>query len=169
MAKKFDDEDGVWRTIGGRRIFIKDGEDLATAMKKSGKFKRIKDIEHQQRKINNELAGLTGKDKEIADEEYDAYEKLKKGETAPQKLSDREIKSIKTQKSLKALVEEGKATDITQYDDDQTRALDKKHGRLERIKVTSGTYGMNGALLQSNETGEYFVITSRNGNLFYWV
>jgi hypothetical protein len=29
---------GVWRTVGGRRIFIKDGEDLSTAMKKSGKF-----------------------------------------------------------------------------------------------------------------------------------
>lgn len=29
---------GVWRTIGGRRVFIKDGEDLATAMKNSGKF-----------------------------------------------------------------------------------------------------------------------------------
>lgn len=33
---------GVWRTVGGRRIFIKDGEDLSTAMKKSGKFKSIK-------------------------------------------------------------------------------------------------------------------------------
>lgn len=30
---------GVWRTVGGRRIFIKDGEDLETAMKRSGKFK----------------------------------------------------------------------------------------------------------------------------------
>lgn len=29
---------GVWRTIGGRRIFIKDGQDLASAMKESGKF-----------------------------------------------------------------------------------------------------------------------------------
>lgn len=29
---------GVWRTVEGRRIFIKDGEDLATAMKNSGKF-----------------------------------------------------------------------------------------------------------------------------------
>lgn len=36
---------GVWRTVGGRRIFIKDGEDLETAMKNSGKFKKseIKD------------------------------------------------------------------------------------------------------------------------------
>lgn len=30
---------GVWRTIGGRRVFIKDGEDLESAMKNSGKFK----------------------------------------------------------------------------------------------------------------------------------
>lgn len=32
---------GVWRTVGGRRIFIKDGEDLETAMKKSGKFQKM--------------------------------------------------------------------------------------------------------------------------------
>ena len=30
---------GVFRTVGGRRIFIKDGQDLASAMKESGKFK----------------------------------------------------------------------------------------------------------------------------------
>ena len=40
MAK--DDIGGVWRTIGGRRVFIKDGEDLSTAMKNSGKFKNTK-------------------------------------------------------------------------------------------------------------------------------
>lgn len=33
---------GVWRTIGGRRVFIKDGQDLASAMKESGKFKSAK-------------------------------------------------------------------------------------------------------------------------------
>lgn len=31
---------GVWRTVGGRRIFIKEGQDLASAMKESGKFKK---------------------------------------------------------------------------------------------------------------------------------
>ena len=36
MSKE--DMDGVWRTIRGRRIFIGKGEDLSTAMKKSGKF-----------------------------------------------------------------------------------------------------------------------------------
>ena len=34
-------EQGVWRTIGGRRVFIKNGKDLASAMKESGKFKNI--------------------------------------------------------------------------------------------------------------------------------
>lgn len=29
---------GVWRTVGGRRIFIKDGQSLDNAMKESGKF-----------------------------------------------------------------------------------------------------------------------------------
>ena len=31
-------EDGVWRTVGGRRIFIKEGQSLSDAMKNSGKF-----------------------------------------------------------------------------------------------------------------------------------
>lgn len=34
-----DDIGGVWRTIGGRRVFIKDGQSLDDAMKASGKFK----------------------------------------------------------------------------------------------------------------------------------
>lgn len=44
------EEGGIWRTVGGRRIFIKDGENLSTAMKNSGKFKNIQDIEN---KYNN--------------------------------------------------------------------------------------------------------------------
>lgn len=40
MAKYDDDIGGVWRTIGGRRVFIRNGEDLASAMKRSGKFKK---------------------------------------------------------------------------------------------------------------------------------
>lgn len=36
------EENGVWRTVGGRRIFIKEGQDLASAMKESGKFPKNK-------------------------------------------------------------------------------------------------------------------------------
>lgn len=35
-------EGGVWRTISGRRVFIKDGQSLTGAMKSSGKFKDVK-------------------------------------------------------------------------------------------------------------------------------
>lgn len=37
----YNGEEGVFRTIGGKRVFIKKGEDLATAMKNSGKFKGL--------------------------------------------------------------------------------------------------------------------------------
>lgn len=37
--EKFKNEDGVWRTIGGRRVFIKKGQSLSDAMIESGKFK----------------------------------------------------------------------------------------------------------------------------------
>lgn len=33
-----EDIGGMWRTVGGRRIFIKDGQTLSQAMKESGKF-----------------------------------------------------------------------------------------------------------------------------------
>lgn len=42
MAKNYDDNDGVWRTIGGRRVFIKNGQSLSEAMIASGKFKNLR-------------------------------------------------------------------------------------------------------------------------------
>ena len=36
------DSGGVWRTVGGRRVFIRDGQDLTSAMKESGKFPNAK-------------------------------------------------------------------------------------------------------------------------------
>lgn len=68
MAKNYsNDTDGVWRTIGGRRIFIKNGKDLSTAMKESGKFKKsnaVKD-EELKKKIGNDVKKL----QEYADKE----------------------------------------------------------------------------------------------------
>ena len=57
------DLSGVWRTVGGRRIFIKDGEDLATAMKNSGKFKeketiKLQEYAKKEDELNSKLDGL---------------------------------------------------------------------------------------------------------------
>lgn len=48
---KNDDIGGVWRTVGGRRIFIRDGQDLATAMKESGKFLSAKKNKHKEKQL----------------------------------------------------------------------------------------------------------------------
>lgn len=50
MAKKKEDLGGVWRTVGGRRIFIKDGQDLYEAMNDSGKFTNLKKTNSQRKK-----------------------------------------------------------------------------------------------------------------------
>lgn len=59
------EEGGVWRTIGGRRVFIKDGEDIATAMKKSGKFNNDKNngLDKVQKEIDDFIKN--DKDKKI--------------------------------------------------------------------------------------------------------
>lgn len=54
-----DDIGGVWRTIGGRRVFIKDGQSLDDAMKESGKFKDKEDKEKAENEDKNETQKKT--------------------------------------------------------------------------------------------------------------
>lgn len=54
MANKYDDADGVWRTIGGRRVFIRTGQSLSDAMKESGKFKKKNDKEKELKELNKQ-------------------------------------------------------------------------------------------------------------------
>lgn len=77
MAK--DDIGGVWRTISGRRVFIKDGQDLATAMRESGKFKNIGKNPKVDRKKNkyatNNEGGIDDNTSRFADEAIKHWEK----------------------------------------------------------------------------------------------
>ena len=72
------EENGVWRTIRGRRIFIKKGEDLSSAMKRSGKFEKVSDIkreEYQYKKDKLERERQAEKSRE-----YIGKEKTEKGQ-----------------------------------------------------------------------------------------
>ena len=60
-----DDVGGVWRTVGGRRIFIKEGQDLASAMKESGKFS--KNQVEDNKDYNNLNEELNETDKKVLD------------------------------------------------------------------------------------------------------
>ena len=57
----------------------------------------------------------------------------------------------------------GIAKDITQYSFEEADALYKAHS-LETIAVSSGIYGLNGALLK-DENGKLYAITARNTTL----
>lgn len=70
-----DDIGGVWRTVGGRRIFIKKGQSLSSAMKESRKFsnnmnnvnhrsniREPKDITKEELEDIKRLSQLTNKD-----------------------------------------------------------------------------------------------------------
>lgn len=89
---------GVWRTIGGRRVFIKTGQSLTDAMKKSGKFKVKR---KEDNKYNDSYESV-----EKATETYDLdstatidkrakefYDKIGYGEK-PSKVSEAEFEKL---------------------------------------------------------------------------
>ena len=71
---KYNDTDGVWRTVGGRRIFIRNGQNLASAMKESGKFKKSKtEVKDEQKKF--EESDFESNDK-LSKEFWEKYAKI---------------------------------------------------------------------------------------------
>ena len=68
-----------------------------------------------------------------------------------------------TQKALKKHVTVGIAKDITRYNSEEAEALHRAHS-LDTIAVSSGIYGLNGALLK-DENGKLYAITARNTTL----
>lgn len=65
-------------------------------------------------------------------------------------------------------IKNANATNITNYSFEECKALNKS-ADLDKIAVSSGVYGVNGALLEDRKTGERYKITSRNSVLFYFV
>ena len=120
MAKKYDDEDGVWRTIGGRRVFIKKGQDLATAMKESGKFKSANKVSKKDESEESDL----DKVKRIQSDLDKKGDKLTKEEKAwKEQLAN-------TQKEL----ESGKSREdiIKDLDREALRNTEKEYGELSK-------------------------------------
>lgn len=80
MTKKKEDLGGVWRTVGGRRIFIKDGQDLYEAMNDSGKFTNLKRTNKTRQGVKEiDYIGQDGKKHKMDSYEYpedrDGYHK----------------------------------------------------------------------------------------------
>lgn len=67
------EEDGVWRTVSGRRIFIKNGQSLTDAMKSSGKFK---DKSKEEKTSDKSEKKQIRKPENITDKELEELKKL---------------------------------------------------------------------------------------------
>jgi hypothetical protein len=114
------EEKGVWRTVGGRRIFIKDGQSLTDAMKNSGKFEEKNTNKELSFKSNNlsdgkakEALNKISQKYEIDTENIEIIETSNINQTSMTKLdikkidnNDAEI-SIKRQIGLRADDERG--------------------------------------------------------------
>ena len=93
MAKE--DEDGVWRTVSGRRIFISNGESLTDAMKKSGKFKKFKEKISKKPKTEKDLK-----------DQISAWEDFKKsGGSEDDLVREVQRKKIQRKKEMKRKLE----------------------------------------------------------------
>ena len=73
------EEKGVWRTIRGRRVFIREGESLGSAMARSGKFKRedirqakasVSQIDNYNRTVKKSLKARQEAIKKMKNKEY---------------------------------------------------------------------------------------------------
>ena len=112
---------GVLRTVGGRRIFIKDGEDLETAMKNSGKFLKKKELTKEEKAEQSVL---------LKQQREELREKINKGGLNPEEYQ-------KTKQKIKELKEKKKELDKGLTDDDLKEArhrLEQKNTMIKKPK-----------------------------------
>ena len=128
-----DDIGGVWRTVGGRRIFIKDGTDLKTAMEQSGKFKRA-----DKGKTRGEMVkDIKGKDelyqKKMAEKKTkENKNQFKKAVEEKEKVIDRE-KSNELREFRKEKLDEEKVRDRGGLTREEAREASKEAERIYGI------------------------------------
>lgn len=92
--EKFNEGDGVWRTIGGRRVFIRTGQSLSDAMRESGKFKT------KSGKVKKEDSSKEAKEENI-DKEEKNLSRAEKNKGLYEQLEKEQKKDISTNDAVK--------------------------------------------------------------------
>ena len=115
-----DEIGGVWRTVGGRRIFIKDGQDLASAMKESGKFN--KGLSKEEKAEKSVL---------LKQRREELRKKINKGGLSKEEYD-------KTKEEIKKITEQKKQLDEELTDDDLKEArhrIEKREYEKKQSKI----------------------------------
>lgn len=116
----FNDGDGVWRTISGRHIFIRNGQSISSAMKASGKFKKTGRNKKTVSKTPNT----------ISKEEYDKMPRDYKG-TLRELVDTAEFRGENKAELIKQYTDKG-------YDVDKDKtvlSLEKGGTTLKPVKI----------------------------------
>lgn len=139
-----EDLGGVWRTVGGRRIFIKDGQDLSSAMKESGKFGSRKRTKEEEEKLQKSIKEITTT--QFVDNEDIVDEKTgKKLDVSLNKYMDENGKMTPEREALHQKI-------INEYFDGKTPVKD---GEEKLYYMTGGGAG-TGKSTFVKETGKYY-------------
>lgn len=139
------EEKGVWRTISGRRVFIREGEDLTSAMKRSGKFK-----------------GLTEKAMKMVAENPPEFQKAVK--ETNELINEQNKKDYMKKLNDISKKEYENKIDKTQYDEEIKKATEdykNKKAYNDYVKKTLN----NDEYLQANRPNEYFLKQMRESGI----
>ena len=149
MKKKYDESDGVWRTIGGRKVFIRKGQSLSDAMKESGKFKKKDEDDYK----SDRLKYVEENDKKM----METYKKAKNmgmsNETATRVALNKRVKEIEY------TGQDGKTHLMNNYEypkerDEYHKYLQDKYGTYKEEEIKNSNGRTNYKKLSNNEVYE---------------
>jgi len=181
MANKYDDADGVWRTIGGRRVFIRNGQSLSEAMIESGKFKNLrsdyKKAKEEEDKSKNITASEIDELKEYAKKlDIDKLDKKamelyeKDDEKGFEKFSDDELKELAKLCQITEDNPGGRAYDDEVFEEMDNRGLSLNEAKGDEVKLPSGEIVKNGDSINyegKNEPKLYEGVEVKDGKVYY--
>ena len=165
MKKIFNENEGVWRTISGRRVFIREGQSLSDAMKESGKFKtqfkkektnkyieKNKKLEEMKKTVNEQY------EKDIMDARITGNDKLEESAKNARIEQLRDIDRMQKENTYeynlyKQAMENPDSIDPMTENSTDWEALDKKYGdryKKERNIYESKVYGKDVTELDRN-------------------
>lgn len=145
--EKFDTSEGKWRTVGGRRIFIRDGESLSDAMKKSGKFKNTK----KEKEYTMDGKKITESDikseynKELKAGNIDknmSYEDYKSGVVDDKNSNVRSIKEKESSKNIDQMSIKNNEGKVEKLDMSEVKKIEDAGNRYE-IQMKDGTMSVS--------------------------
>jgi hypothetical protein len=153
------EEKGVWKTISGRRVFIKEGQSLTDAMKNSGKFENKLGVEIQNKQLElfnkQTLSRINELEDELKPEKIKEFKEIHESEIKRYvtKIDDYERK-VKNNEKLKP------------WETEKNNNVLKSNIEFHKRQIEGHEYFIKEEIAKANETinkiGEFQKIVNEN-------